>query len=377
MQQDQIKISCDLSGGPGASWTVELEFIRIPSGFAVWGTEGDPAGQLGKKTKLSDVSHPLNWREVCRFLMAHKHLCVNGDSTTIIYISGVRGYEADIISSAFNIDEDSTLDRHLIVRLLIGFSDEELKALVQKWGTPVNPNLIEAEDLDKRDPYEFIESLANYAEGRGFLGNTLSSIAQSVQVDLSEVTNIEKISRRLIEQKQNGLFEQLVAYAKSKEISENNIRKIICTDQFSLLYQQLITTGTPQDSHILGLLEMLVILNSEPRLTANNQTGFWAALVWLAGTPTGVEHAFAECAKKSMDKATEMATFILSLGKECASIFEPDHRWTGGPYGAAMARANAMQKLGVVMRCQRVSEALSLPLPQDLLIDESKVMSND
>ncbi len=377
MQQDQIKISCDLSGGPGASWTVELEFVPTPSGFVAWGIEGDPTDQLAKKTKISEVIHPLNWRTVCRFLMAHQHLCVNGDSTTTIHISGVREYEADIISTAFNLDEDSALNRHLIVRLLLGFSDEELEALVEMWGTPVNPKFIEAEDLDERDPYELIESLATYTESRGLLGQPLASIAHSVQIDSSEVINIEKILRRLIEQRQNRLFEQLAAYAESKEISDKNSRKIICTDQFSLLFQELIATGTPQDDHILKLLETLVILKGEPRLTANNQTGFWAALVWLSSTPAGLEHALTKCAERSIDRATEIASFILSLGKDIAPLFDPDHRWTGGPYGAAIARSSAIQKLRVVMRCQKCSVALHLPVQKNLLFDESRFKLND
>lgn len=375
MHSDQIKISCTFSGGPGASWTVELEFLRTSSGFQVWSTEGDLTDGAPEKRQISDISRPLNWREICKFLLTQRHFCVEGDSTTIVHTFGVQGYEADLIESVFIIDEDSARDRHLIASLLIGFTDEELKPLFDDFGTPTNPKFIESEEFEEADPYETLEEFAKHVKSRGLLGKTLSEIKRLMKFDA--LASIEKVLRLMVEQKQNIHFEQLMNHAKSVEIKDSEPRKIVCTDQISIIFQELIDTGTPQNDHILRMLDLVSMLDREPLLTHDRQTGFWAALAWLSSTTDGLENSFRACSEQSKDKAIQLASFILSLGQEIAPLFKPGHRWTGGPLGAAIGLNIARQKLSILMRCQNICNELGLRIPERLLLKESKSPSDD
>jgi hypothetical protein len=377
MPNEKITLHCTISGGPGASWSVELEFAGTLSGFKVWGSEGDLTDGVPTKRQIAEINRALDWREVCRFLLVQRHLCIEGDSGTRVNISGVKEYEADMIESVFVIDEDSGQDRHLIARLLLGFADEELQEFFEEFGTPINPRCVESDEFDEINPYETIEEFAQYGASRGFLGEPLSSIRQQIESDSVSLASIEQLLRLMVEQKQNMLVEQLIGHTESLNIKEVGLSKIVCTDQISFLLQELINTGAPQNKHVLRLLNLITMLDRESRLTLERQTGYWAALLWLSSTSDALESALRACSEESKVKAIELASFVLILGREIAPLFEPGYRWTGGPLGAAIARSVAQKKLSIVMRFQRVCNDLGLLIPEHLLFDKSKFSSND
>jgi len=377
MPNKKITLDCTISGGPGTSWRVKLEFMGTLSGFGVWRAESESTDGLPTKIQIAEVDRALNWREVCRFLLAQRHLCIEGDSNTRVNISGVKEYETDIIESVFVVDEELGQDRHLIARLLLGFTDGELQGIFDEFGTPTNPKSMGSDEFHETNPYETIEEFAKYAANRGFLGEPLSLIRQLIEPDSVSSAGIKKLLRLMVEQKQNDLVDQLMGHTELIKTKEVGLSKIVCTDQISFLLQELINTGAPQNKHVFRLLNLITMLDREPRLTFDRQTGYWAALVWLANTSDALESALKACSEESKVKAMELASFVLVLGSEIAPLFEPDYRWTGGPLGAAIARSVAQKKLSIVMRFQRVCNDLGLLIPEHLLFDKSKFSSND
>jgi hypothetical protein len=241
----------------------------------------------------------------------------------------------------------------------------------------MNPRCVESDEFDEINPYRTIGELAKYGSSLGFLGEPLSSIRQLIKSDSVSLASIERLLRLMVERKQNMLVEQLVRYIKSFETSESGLSKIVCTDQIGFLLQELIDTGNPQNTHILRLLNLITMLDREPGITLDRQTGFWAALVWLSSTTDGLESALKACSEESRGKAIELTSFVLILGKEISPLFELGYRWTGGPLGAAIARSVAQKKLSIVMRVQRICNNLGLLVPEHLLFDESKFSADD
>lgn len=310
---DVISVSCEEAHGPGLEWVIKVEMRRLKRGYSVWFYEDNATTDRPRWRKVASNAHPLTWRAAYSTIAGNENFRVFGEFWRETEILGVSGLEADAMRLAFIVDEESPYNYRRLGDFLLGFSDEELRALVP--GAGLDPHAKPYADTDDECPSAFqkMDYFAESASSTGLVGHCLAEIRSALGAG-SEATLDDLI--RMIGEK----AKVIKSAAREKHIS-NFIRATKGQTVSNSRYQEwheLSQESLPETiAQQIDLIECWLLENE------GGDSSDWAILMWLF---RGAEERLAELHVRRPELAVRLANEVMRRGKKAAYYFEGPNR---------------------------------------------------
>lgn len=123
-----IVLSLAHSPAPGVQWEYEVRFEATATGHRV--SVKDPNN--GRLRTLRRSRKALTWRAALADLVALEETWLRGDLRAALEVSGVSGWQADVLRlAACRIEDSPPLEAELLVQL----SDEAIERFAERWGS--------------------------------------------------------------------------------------------------------------------------------------------------------------------------------------------------------------------------------------------------
>ena len=416
MSRKVIGVSCygigyDLTG------FVDVEFRQLSQGFSVWSRDSE-SEKPSRLKKVGSSNKPLNWRSVCEFLFKNQNLHVGGfwDS---VDVRGVDPWAIDLIKCAFVMDEDLSNSYQPIVKLFMGFEDNEVREVIDQ----LDGFLLEPTD---HTGFENLEVIADTAKDLGLFGKPLSSILESVE--LPRGATLDKIAgrigtlcrivrtaeelgfvdkslpsiRKALGLRRNatlykiavsirtllhivktaeglGLVEKSRPYVRKAIGLQKNATLNEIDDRISAVYNEeqlqklldLAKSGTDSDavkkqwSSVMNgphrdLPTTLILVDLW--LNDPHRPDDWDSLRWLVGAPESMEALLSELKEHTPEKAARLAEEVMKHCKYFAHHFEIPCQFRGGPWQAVVGRRMMKDKVHIAIEYQAVLGRLAIPI---------------
>ena len=113
---------------------MEAHFRPLKRGFSVWLYEDNSNVAVPRWRKIGGSTHALSWRTAFKYLVADPHIRVFGDLWFETRLNGLPKRTSDILRLAIIVDDESAFDYLCIGNLLLGFTDDEIRAVVPSAG---------------------------------------------------------------------------------------------------------------------------------------------------------------------------------------------------------------------------------------------------
>lgn len=199
-----IAISCEGRFGSGLDWVICVEFRPLSRGFSVWLYESNAIEKNPRWKKIHHSNQLLDWRQACQFILENTDLRVRGDFWDTVMINGLPTWAIALAKCIFIDDEESSLHTDAIGRLGLCFTDEEIQVVLREVAK-IPPNY---EDEDALASYEALEIIAQAADKRYELHDSLANIKQKMQLP-SDASLID-ISSKIFSQEIDAIVRSIL-----------------------------------------------------------------------------------------------------------------------------------------------------------------------
>lgn len=334
-----IKIRCDGSAAPGASWRIEVEFRPLKRGFSVWLYDEGEVDNLGWQ-KIGGTSKPLSWRTAYAYLQNDDNLRVFGDLWYRVEIDGIPSRFSDILKLRFIIDEDNESDYGCIGDLLIGFTDDELSKLLPPDG--LNPYELLSNRADDDPPlFQLLSELASNAHHAGLIGASLHTIMTTAKVQAG--ASLRELSMTLHEQGHALYLAQKHSDVAISETFATESENTHCDNEpncfdvykFRRKWTEISNEKLPtlMSQHV-DLISDWLEETRKPlgggRRKGTSDGSVWPVLMWLLGSSkSGVFEVLSRLNALRPDLALRIVSEVMARGKSEAYFFEGPNRLIG------------------------------------------------
>lgn len=377
---DTIKIRCEGSPAPGASWIIEAEFRPLRRGFSVWLYEDNILVDVPRWRKVGGSAKPLTWRTAYEYLVSDDNIRVFGDFWFEADINGLPSWSADILKLIFIVNEESSFDYASIGNLLLGFTDDEIQSIVPPDGlNPFEPE----DDTDDDNPTLFrtLSDLACDALTSGLIGLSLGTIQFKTHVE----PNTSLVDLATAFQRQADTIKaQLEQDRLSNFIKENSKASAPFTAPENGTHQnntyaqqrewEAISSGrlpNTMSAHI-ELIACWLDAPEKPRggghqaVSGMRESGSeWPILMWLLGSSeTQVFNVLSHLVSLHPELANRLAREVMQRGKREAYYFEGPNRlsgWAANVIGKYLHRAH----VECALRFQSAADQLGIPIDEN------------
>lgn len=373
---DAIKIRCEGSPAPGASWIIEAEFRPLRRGFSVWLYEYNIMVDVPRWRKVGGSTKPLSWRTAYEYLASDDNIRVFGDFWFEASIDGLPRWSADILKLVFIVDEESPFDYTCIGNLLLGFTDDEIQSIVPPDGfNPFEPE----DDTNDDNPTLFrtLSDLACDALTADLVGSSLDTIKIKAHVqphtslvDLAAVLH-EQAGIIKLEQEQERLSSFIDATSSTEPQNPKNEDAPQPVDAYAHLrkWEEISKGALPNtiEAHI----DLIACWLDEPlkptgggrqTLRGVNESSEWPILMWLLGSSESETlNVLSHLNALRPDLASRLATEVMQRGKRKAYYFEGPNRfsgWAENVIGKHIHRAH----VEFALRFQAAADQLGIPI---------------
>jgi len=381
---EAIKVRCEGSPAPGASWIIEAEFRPLRRGFSVWLYEYNIMVDVPRWRKVGGATKPLSWRTAYEYLASDNNIRVFGDFWFAADIDGLPRWSADILKLVFIVDEESPFDYTCIGNLLLGFTDDEIQSIVPPEGlNPFEPG----GDTDDDNPTLFrtLSDLACDALTADLVGSSLSTIrfkahvkAHTSLVDLAAVLH-KQAGIIMVEQEQARLSRFIDETSSTDPHNPRSADAPQPVDAFAHLrkWEEISKGALP--STIEAHIDLIACWLDEPQkptggghqtLRGVSESSEWPILMWLLGSSESeVLNVLSQLNARRSDLVSRLATEVMQRGKRKAYYFEGPNRihgWAENVIGKYIHRAH----VEFALRFQAAADQLGIPIDDSLRIGD-------
>lgn len=375
--KSDVALRCEyLDATPGLGWAIKVSFIKLIGGFEVWASERNAHVSDSSWRLVSTVEgQTLDWRSVAKFLLDQDDLHVWGDLWERVVVDGLDESESDMVLMAFIIDDEIPSSYQRLVRFMIGFTDDEIKEFLDRYGNPIN--LVHSfrdstDDLHLESWASHKEMLAlifEKWEDFGLQGQPLSVIKSKIGVDsnaeLSELLtrSVELATTTAVDAVEFG---QSAEAASDERVSSFNTSELALDSDWQRMLRGQQASRLQARDLILRISQGQVFPSG---LIYGHQNGWWAIVVWLFQSPDVIYVELKELLKSDQLACVRFMEQILSESSSSVSLFTGDmpHRFGGG--AAAIVGQNLVQRRVLAgIYCQRIADQLGITFPAFLRI---------
>ncbi len=383
-RKSNISIRCNYCGMPGIGWDFRVTFKPIGDSFEVWVFECNAIEEKGVWRHESTIQQNLTWRSVCQYFLGQDEVHVWGGLwMEKIEVKGLSFYAADLVRVAFIEDDEVQFPYKDLLRLLLEFTDSELKEIQNSYGSLFDAiaaikELGEECDDDGGLFYgQKLSHLAEMTKALNFTGLSLAKIKE--RLNLSEDANLDDIlhscsklvAETLINKLRKDSIYEEPAVDNSIEPTVGEVTEAQNNPPPKKSYlQTMIDSGDASELDAREVIPLLLKVDiPDYSVKLWHHRGLWAVLVWLFRYPENVYKAVESIRNTSYSQASNFIEMVMRLSNPNVSNFTEKYWCPGGAMGG-VGRSMLQDRVIVGVYCQNIADTLKLPFPEELRIGD-------
>jgi hypothetical protein len=365
-----IAIRCEGSPGPGLGWNLEAEFRPHERGFSFWVYRESLAEDWPRWRKVCESEAPLTWRTACAFLARSRTLHAYGDLWSDVAVEGMPWWGTVIARCLFIVDEEAWCDFRSIGRLLLGFSDLEIRDVLKE--APIPPDADSDEDSDA---LATLDTIALAAKELRLTGGTLSELKGAV--GLPREATLAAVAAAL----EQALISKRVRKLSSCRPKCEQAADAEETRKTQGLWETLSAGPLPAaPAERVALVRLWLLTPDKPRGggpvgAIRESSSSWPVLSWLIGKGDETAATLEILQRSDPALAKQLVDAAMRYGKGASRNFEvpfPYSGWAMNTMGKAIMRG----QVNAALRVQEAADRLGILADEALRIGELPYLDN-